>query len=298
MQISKKFLFLKIVKYFLIVILINIVLVSFLLLASAFFSDLGPAAFYSITFVVSIIIFVVVMFVFKRIRGDNANVEFASIIAHKLKNSLSAVKWSLKMFLDGDFGQISGEQRDVVTRLYEKNEKMILTLNNLLYLNQIQTGAYAYRKTEVDLASLMQSMINDYYDEINKKNIKLEFIKPNLSFPKLFLDKEKIDSAIQNIFDNAIKHTPEGGKLKIVLRSDERCAEIQIKDSGDGIPRDKQSRVFAKKPGVTAQKLKSDSSGLGLFLARNVIRAHKGKIWFESEEGQGTSFYVSLPLIK
>jgi signal transduction histidine kinase len=238
------------------------------------------------------------MFVFTNMRGNRANLEFASIIAHKLKNSLSAVKWSLRMYLDGDFGHITDEQRGVVSRLYEKNEAMILTLNNLLHFNDIENGVYSFRRTKVDLVPLIQAIINDYRDELNKKNIELDFKKPDFTFPKLMLDKEKIDSAIQNIFDNAAKYTPEDGSIKVFLKSDDKEVEIQISNSGPGIPKENQRNIFSTKMARLRKGRHNGSTGLGLFLARKVIMAHGGKIWFKSEDGQGNCFYIKLPIYK
>jgi PAS domain S-box-containing protein len=222
--------------------------------------------------------------------------EFVSISAHQLRTPLSAIKWTLRMFLDGDLGEITKEQREFLERIYKSNERMISLINDLLNVTRIEEGRYVYKPTPVDVAQICQSTIELYKEEIERKNLELIFKKPQ-ELPKVMADVEKISLAIQNLLENAIRYTLPGGKVEIVLEKKENEIQFLIKDTGIGIPKDQQGRVFTKFfRAPNAMKIDTQGSGLGLFITKNIIEAHGGKIWFESEEGKGTTFYFTLPI--
>jgi two-component system sensor histidine kinase VicK len=113
------------------------------------------------------------------------------------------------------------------------------------------------------------------------------------------LDQEKMKLAVQNLIDNAIKYSADNSKIDITLTSDNENIEFKIQDQGIGIPEAQQQKIFTKFfRGDNAEKVNTIGSGLGLFLAQNIIEAHSGKIWFESGAGSGTTFYFSLPIRK
>ena len=230
---------------------------------------------------------------------ERMKTEFVSISAHQLRTPLSAIKWTLRMLLDGDLGKITEEQRDFIEKTYKSNERMINLINDLLDVTRIEEGRYLYEPVLIDFEPLVQSVINTYREEIKKKELKLEFKKPEKKLPQVRVDVEKMGLAIQNLLDNAIKYTLDGGEIIISLVPAEKAIEFLIKDTGIGIPKNQQDKVFSKFfRGSSAIKMETDGSGLGLFIAKNIIEAHGGKIWFESEEGKGTTFYFTLPVEK
>ncbi len=230
---------------------------------------------------------------------EKMKTEFVSLAAHQLRTPLSAIKWALRMLLDGDLGKITDEQRDFVEKTYKSNERMISLINDFLDITRIEEGRYLYKPTLESIENLIQFVINAYKEEIERKNLELDFKKPEKKLPRAVVDVEKIRLAIENLLDNAVRYTPPGGRVTISLRYAEKEKEIEfsIKDTGVGIPKDQQERVFAKFfRGVNVMRMETEGTGLGLFIAKNIIEAHGGKIWFESEEGKGTTFYFTLPL--
>lgn len=222
--------------------------------------------------------------------------EFVSIAAHQLRTPLSAIKWTLKMFLTGDLGKITKEQADFLEKAYQSNERMIGLINDLLNVTRIEEGRYLYKPIFVDFEDLVQSVIKPFKEEIKRKKIKFEFKKPSKKPPKVKVDKEKIALVIQNLIDNAIKYTLTGGKITVRLKYTKKQLEFSVQDTGIGISKDQQSRIFTKFfRGAKAIRMETEGSGLGLFIAKNIIEAHGGKIWFESEEGKGSTFSFSLP---
>jgi len=222
--------------------------------------------------------------------------EFVSISAHQLRTPLSIMKWILKMFLDGDFGEVTPKQREYIEKTYQTNERMIKLVNDLLNVSRIEEGRFVYKMELSDLGSICQSMFDAYQEEIKRKNLEFTFNKSQ-ELPKVNVDVEKISLAIQNLLENAIRYTPSGGKIIMSLETKRNYIEFSIKDTGIGIPKSQQERVFTKFfRGSNALKTETEGSGLGLFITKNIIEAHGGKIWFESEEGKGTTFYFTLPV--
>ena len=227
---------------------------------------------------------------------ERMKTEFVSISAHQLRTPLSAIKWTLRMLLDGDLGKISSEQREFIIKTYDSNERMIRLINDLLNVTRIEEGRYLYKRIPCDVVELIQTLIDSYKDEAKRREIKLEFKKPKKEIPKINVDFEKIKLALQNLIDNAVRYTPKKGKVTVELDCDRKEVMISVKDTGVGIPKDQQERVFSKFfRGVNVLRMEVEGSGLGLFITKNVIEAHGGKVWFDSKEGEGTVFSVTIP---
>lgn len=228
---------------------------------------------------------------------ERIKTEFVSLAAHQLRTPLSAIKWTLKMLLEGDLGKISKEQREFIEDSYASNERMIHLINDLLDVARIEEGKYLYEPAPARLEPIVESVINLFQKEITDKKITFNFKKSEKKLPKAVIDAEKIRLAVQNLLENAVKYVLPGGKITILLECNKNEIKFTIKDNGIGIPQDQQSRLFTKFfRGINVEKIDTTGSGLGIFITKNIIEAHGGKIWFESEEGKGTTFYFSLPI--
>ena len=230
---------------------------------------------------------------------ERMKTEFVSIAAHQLRTPLSAIKWTLKMLLDGDLGEITEEQREFVNKAYRANERMIKLINDLLNVARIEEGRYLYKLSSLNIEPLVRKIVESLRQEAERKKIKLEFKKPKKKLPKLMLDAEKISLAIQNLVENAIKYTPAGGRVTISLKVENEEVVFSVKDTGVGIPKEQQDRVFSKFfRGANVMRMETEGSGLGLFITKNIIEAHGGRIWFQSKEGRGTTFYFAIPFFQ
>jgi len=228
---------------------------------------------------------------------EKMKTEFVSISAHQLRTPLSAIKWTLEMLLGGDLGKINKEQREFIGKINISNERMIMLINDLLNVARIEEGRYIYQTLPEDIGEVVDSVVRSYQDGAKRKNIEIEVNKPDIKLPKVKIDTEKIKLAVTNLVDNAVKYTLKGGKVKISLDADEKEIKFLIRDSGIGIPQKQKERVFGKFfRAANVLQIDTEGSGLGLFITKNIIEAHGGKIWFESQEGKGTSFYFTLPL--
>jgi len=227
---------------------------------------------------------------------DRTKSEFVSLAAHQLRTPLSIMNWSMSMLKKGDFGKLNKEQKEIIERAYETNESMVSVVNNLLNITRIEEGRYIYETSVTDIKELVNSVLDNYHHLIKNKKINVE-LNYSDDLPKINIDSEKIKIAIQNLIDNAIKYSSVGGKIIITLKNDKKNVEFVMQDFGIGIPKDQSDSIFNKFfRSDNAKKVDPNGTGIGLFLTENIISAHGGKIWFESEEGKGTSFHFSLPI--
>lgn len=223
--------------------------------------------------------------------------EFVSLAAHQLRTPLSAIKWTLRMLLDGDLGEITEEQRGFIEKTYRSNERMISLINDLLDVTRIEEGRYLYKPVLTQIENVVQFVINSFKEKTRRKKIKLEFKKPRKKLPEVKVDVEKVRLAINNLLDNAIRYTPAGGRVTASLKCGKKEIELLVKDTGVGIPENQKERVFTKFfRGANVMRMETEGTGLGLFITKNIIEAHGGRVWFESEENKGSAFHFALPI--
>ncbi len=231
---------------------------------------------------------------------EKLKTEFVSLAAHQLRTPLATIKWTLKAFLDGDMGIISSEQKEYLDKIYSSNEKLIGLINDLLNVTRIEEGRYLYQPAYAQLKDIIQLMLKGYEDELAHKNIQLQFDAPLEGLPEVLVDEEKIRLVIQNLVDNALRYTPGGGKVTVSMKRDTENMEnmeVRVQDTGIGIPIESQHRVFEKFfRADNAKKIETQGSGLGLYLAKNIVEAHGGTIRFESQENKGTTFIFTIPI--
>jgi len=229
---------------------------------------------------------------------EDLKTEFVAIAAHQLRTPLSVLKWIIKMLLDGDLGKISKEQRDYLEKAYANNERMIKLINDLLNITRIEEGRFLYSIKSHDLVKIVEETTDLLREQAKQKKIRIELKKPKKKLDSVKIDKEKISLVLHNLIENAITYT-EKGTIYISIEESKKELIVSVKDSGIGIPVHQQKRIFTRFfRGGNAVKLDTEGTGLGLFIAKNIIEAHSGKIWFQSEEGEGTTFSFTLPIKK
>jgi len=228
---------------------------------------------------------------------ERMKTEFVSIAAHQLRTPLSAIKWTLRMVLDGDTGEVTPEQKELLEKTYVSNERMISLINDLLNVSRIEEGRFLYKQQLANLEDIVSVVTDNSQELLKMKKMTLTFDKPKEPLPQVSIDKEKMELAVQNLLENAVKYTPEGGKINISVEKNNNNIVFKIKDTGVGIPDDQHERIFTKFfRGDNVIRMETEGSGLGLYTTRNIVDAHKGKIWFDSKEGEGTTFYFTIPI--
>jgi len=231
--------------------------------------------------------------------ADKLKSEFVTLAAHQLRTPISGIKWSLQTLLDGDLGKLTEKQEEVVKQAFITNNKVINLVNDLLNVAEIEEGRYLNKVVLSNLGEIILSVVEDHRKDLENKNLQVDFLKPEEQLPQVMLDIEKMKIAVTNILDNAIRYTPEGGKIIVSIEKGKKDIEVRIEDSGMGIPFNEQDKIFSKFfRSSNIRKIDTEGTGLGLYIVKNIIEAHEGKIWFESEEGKGTAFYFTVPIKK
>lgn len=232
---------------------------------------------------------------------SQAKADLVSISAHQIRSSLSALKWIVKMFLDGDVGKLNPEQESLMRRAYETNEKAINVLNELLLTNKTEAvGEKKYVFSKVDIVSLIDNAIFDFSGEAHAKGIEVIFLKPENDQRAVNADKEKLSVALQNLIENALKYSDMHGKVFITIKEiGDDMLQISVKDTGVGISDEGKGKIFEKfYRDPEAQKKEVLGSGIGLYTTKKIIETNGGKIWFESTKGEGTTFFFTIPIFK
>jgi len=225
--------------------------------------------------------------------------QFVSVAAHQLRTPLSIIKWSLSMILEQEMGPLNADQKEMLLKADQTNERMIRLINDLLNVARIEEGKFMYHPTVIDLGELVESIASSLKQLAQKKKVKLVLKISKTKGAKIIrADIEKLTLAIKNIIENAVFYTDSGGSVDISLVRKKGNVELSVKDTGIGIPKDQQERVFSKFfRADNAVRKETEGTGLGLFIAKNVVDSHRGSICFASEEGKGTTFTISLPAI-
>ena len=233
----------------------------------------------------------------KLIQLDKMKSEIISVVAHQLRTPLSAIKWSLKIILDKDAGELTPQQEELLKKSFTSNERMITLINDMLAVDKLESGKLKYDFVVVQFEDIVQDMIRSLLTLATKKNIRVEFSSPRELLPKIKVDVDKLRDVLQNLIDNAIKYTNPGGTVSVGATKENDEIHFWVKDDGIGIPADEQEKIFGRFfRASNASRFASDGSGLGLFITQSIVKRHGGKLWFESKIGSGSVFHVTLPL--
>ena len=228
-------------------------------------------------------------------RLEKLKTDFVSISAHQLRTPLTSLRWSLESLRFS--GKLSSEQLKILDRAKESLERMLILVNELLDIVRIEEGKELYKISRVKFEEILKKVIKEYEEKIKEKNLKFELKLPLKRIPRIKADPEKIALVIENLLDNAIRYTPAGGSITISLNLNENELQFSIEDTGIGIPEKEKKNIFTKFfRASNAIKTETEGSGIGLFVSKNIIEAHGGKIWFQSQEGKGSKFYFTIPI--
>ncbi len=230
-------------------------------------------------------------------RLDKVKTEFMSIVSHQLRTPLSIIKGHLSMVSEGVYEKDKEKERKVLQSVYEANERLIALVNDVLNISRIQAGRVEFEKEKANLVEVIRNTVERMMPSLNGKKVELIFKEPLEELPEIEIDVSKIENVMINLIDNAIKYTQEG-EVTVSVKKEDDYLKISIKDTGEGMSEEEVEKLFETfSRGGAGKKHWIQGAGLGLYIARQFVEMHKGKVWAESEgKGKGSQFYVTIPL--
>ncbi len=228
-------------------------------------------------------------------RADHAQVEFVSVISHQLRTPLTAINWYTDMLLDNDGQQLSEEQKTYINEIRNGSRRMSSLVNAVLNVSRVELGTFMIVPTLTDLAALCREVVAEFAPALTSNKIKLHETYEHL--PKVPVDENLFRLILRIFLDNARLYTSLEGSISVSLKKQDKAYVLAVTDTGMGIPKQQQQYVFNKLFRADNVKARDNNgTGLGLYVAKAVVDGAKGKIWFESTENHGATFYFSLPL--
>jgi len=250
----------------------------------------------TITVFLLIISFIITQSFQRLAEASRMKSEFINVVSHQLRSPLTNIKWTFEVLTSDEFKVPEEKQEEYFINVKENIGRMIELVDDLLVVSKIEEGIFSIVKKEISLDDLINSLISRYKVFAESSHINLIF-QPGKNIPDVFADHSMLKLVIENLIDNAIRYTKGEGKVEIKTERQDKKVIVSVADSGIGIPEEEKKYIFQKffrAENVLKQRTKG--SGLGLYVCKTIILKSGGKIWFDSKEGRGTTFYFSLPI--
>jgi len=233
---------------------------------------------------------------------DEAKDNFLSMAAHELNTPIAAIEGYLSMIIEENMGgKIPAKAMKYLNNVYLSSQRLAGLVKDLLNVSRIESNRIHVIYTEAQIEDTIDQAIAEVKIKADEVGHKLIFEKPSKLLPKTYFDVPRIVEVVINIIGNAIKYTDPPGKITVKCHADDGKIVVSVEDNGRGIPKEKASHVFEKFTQVNVLTDQIKGTGLGMFISKNLIALHKGKLWFTSSVGKddhGTTFYFSLPILK
>lgn len=222
--------------------------------------------------------------------------EFLSVMSHELRTPMTGVKGYLSMILEGDAGPLSDDVKEFVAAAYVANDRLIRLVEHMMKVARIQEGKIKINLGKVDISREAKMIVSDFQIPAKEKKLTLTY-KPASQDLFVKADPDRAREVLMNLISNAVKFTPPAGQIEVSHRQQNSWVIIDVRDSGMGIKREDQDRLFEiftkANLSLTGQE---KGTGLGLYLAKKLAEAQGGKLWLESSEtNKGSTFSFALP---
>lgn len=229
---------------------------------------------------------------------DRMKNELLSNVSHELRTPLTSIKGYSDLLMEGNLGEMNYQQLKVINTVIRNTERLRRLIDSLLYVSMAEAEAIKYDFSKIDTFEIIDNAVTDMAMPITEKNIDvLRHVQEDL--PQIEGDAKKLTDMLTNVLDNAVKFTPSRGKISIFAKTDGKNIHISIQDNGIGIPADLLPHLFQKFYQIDSSiRRKYGGTGLGLFICKKIVDAHKGNIWIESEESKGTTVHILLPILQ
>ena len=224
---------------------------------------------------------------FERVRN-----EFVLRASHELRTPVTGMQMAFSLLRERTHYPESSREADLFSTVYEEMQRLVTLINDLLNFSRYQSGQQKLERVPCEPAELLEQARQRFQPTAaqNDIDIKLELQTP---LPSLLLDRQQMERMLDNLLSNALRHTPDGGEIRLLARHHGERVILSVEDNGEGIPYSQQARIF--EPFVQIGRRRG-GAGLGLALCKEIAQLHGGRIGVHSRIGHGTIFYIALPI--
>jgi len=220
--------------------------------------------------------------------------DFISSVSHEIRTPLTSIKGYAAILLTNKLGALPEEIRSRLEKINRHSDELVHMVNDLLDISRIESGKVEIRKETLSLKTISDKVADLFSEQLKTKNISFSSNIPD-DCQEILADRGQIDRVFINLVGNALKFTPQNGKISINANCANKTIQIDVKDTGFGIPQDAQESIFEeffRVENTINQEVKG--TGLGLTLVKHIIEAHQGRIWVKSKVGEGSTFSFTL----
>jgi signal transduction histidine kinase len=228
---------------------------------------------------------------------DKQKSDFVSIASHQLRTPVTAITGYSSMLIEGTYGALPVNVIEVLGKVYQSSRNLAVIIDDFLTISHIEQGKMTYKFETVEMKKMIDALVDEFRPAANNKGLFIHFTTDGYEEYNITGDFGKIRQVLSNLVDNAIKYTISGGvEIHITKDFTFHKTRIMVKDTGIGLSEESISALFQKfSRAKEVQKVYTDGSGIGLYIGQELVKAHHGRIWVESEgEGKGASFFVEL----
>ncbi|HVJ46261.1 MAG TPA: ATP-binding protein [Luteolibacter sp.] len=226
---------------------------------------------------------------------DDMKTNLLSTVSHEIKTPLTGIRMVLHLLMEESASNLTKIQQTMVASANEDCERLLVTLNTLLDLSRAESGTTHLSRIAMPVMDAVERSARLYHGAAGAKDCTIRVEKPAQMLPEIFADPIRLDEVMNNLVSNAVKHSPVGSEITI------RCGKygsefvrISVIDRGQGVPEESQSRIFERF--FRAPNQSNDGVGLGLFISREIMRAHEGRIGLLERSSEQTEFYIDVPI--
>jgi PAS domain S-box len=220
--------------------------------------------------------------------------DFVATLTHDLKTPVSATNRAVRFILDGDFGDISESQKEILETILQSNTALYSLVQTLLDVYKFDSGVKEFHIRSCNLAATITQMVTEIMPIAHSVGVELRAELPS-NVEEIRCDEEELRRVVQNLLDNSLKYTPSGGSILVSMEQENGTTTIRVTDTGRGVPEENMPKLFQRfwQAGSTGRYYAS--TGLGLYLCRRIVEGHGGRIWCTSTPGTGSTFTFELP---
>ncbi|HEX5617046.1 MAG TPA: ATP-binding protein [Solirubrobacteraceae bacterium] len=224
---------------------------------------------------------------------DRMKDQLVSSVSHELRSPLTSIVGYMELLLDGEAGDLNDDQRQFLEIMSRNCTRLTKLVDDILFVARVDAGRLSLDMGTVDLAELVAASVQAARPVAEGKDVDLR-LDAATELEPLWADPTRISQLLDNLISNAVKFTPNGGTVTVVVAQAGDMAHLEVRDTGVGIPKEELDKLFVRFFRASTSKV-APGTGLGLSIAKSIVEAHRGRIAVESELGEGTTFLVDLP---